>query len=263
MPTFSTLFMVENEMKSRLCDRFLLHPLSINQTANYKLESMIELRNRIGNVFKIYGDIVEQEAIDQIGALADFEPYLNAKIRIMPDVHAGAGCTVGTTMTIGDKLTPNLVGVDIGCGMFVIPLGKIELDLQKLDEIINQRIPSGQNIYETPVVTMPEIEQLQCLKALDLGKVHASIGSLGGGNHFIEANEDDEGNKYLVIHSGSRNLRVRVCKFYQKRAIEQMVDIGAEVKRVIAELKAEGRFTEISDAIKAIERKKANYALGM
>lgn len=222
---------------------------------------MIELRNRIGNVVKIYGDIVEQEAIDQIAALADFEPYLHSKVRIMPDVHAGAGCTVGTTMTIGDKLTPNLVGVDIGCGMFVIPLGKIDLDLQRLDEVINERVPSGQNIHEPPVETMPEIEQLRCLKALELDKVYASIGTLGGGNHFIEANEDDEGNKYIVIHSGSRNLGVRVCKFYQKRAVEQMADVSAEVKRVIAELKAEGRHREISDAIKAVERKKVNEAL--
>lgn len=222
---------------------------------------MTEFKNRIGNVVKIYGDIVEPEAIDQIAALADFEPYLHSKIRIMPDVHAGSGCTVGTTMTIGDKLTPNLVGVDIGCGMFVIPLGKINLDLQKLDEVINERIPSGQNIHETPVVTMPDIEQLRCLKALELDKVHASIGTLGGGNHFIEANEDDEGNKYIVIHSGSQNLGVRVCKYYQKRAVEQMTDTGAEVRRVIAELKADGRFREISDAIKAIERKNVNEAL--
>lgn len=216
---------------------------------------MIELRNKVGNVVKIFGDIVEQEAIEQIATLANFEPYLNAKIRIMPDVHAGAGCTIGTTITIGDKLSPNLVGVDIGCGMFVIPLGKIELDLQKLDEVINERIPSGQNIYETPVVAMPEIENLRCLKALELEKVYSSIGTPGGGNHFIEANEDDKGSKYIVIHSGSRNLGVRVCKYYKKRAIEQMTDIGAEVKRVIAELKAERRFRDISDAIKAIERK--------
>lgn len=222
---------------------------------------MIELRNRIGNVVKIYGDIVEQEAIDQIAALADFEPYLNSQVRIMPDVHAGASCTIGTTMTIGDKLTPNLVGVDIGCGMFVIPLGKIELDLQKLDEVINERIPSGQNIHETPVVRMSEIEQLRCFKALELEKVYASIGTLGGGNHFIEANEDDEDNKYIVIHSGSRNLGVRVCKYYQKRAVEQMVDTGAEVKRVIAQLKSEGRHREINDAIRAIERKEVNEAL--
>lgn len=222
---------------------------------------MIELQNRIGNVVKIYGDIVEQEAIDQIAALSDFEPYLHSMVRIMPDVHAGAGCTVGTTMTIGDKLTPNLVGVDIGCGMFVIPLGKIDLDLQKLDEAINERIPSGQNIHETPVVTMPEIEQLRCLKALELDKVYASIGTLGGGNHFIEANEDTEGNQYIVIHSGSRNLGVRVCKFYQKRAVEQIADVSAEVRRVIAELKAQGRHREISDAIKAVERKTVNEAL--
>lgn len=222
---------------------------------------MIEITNKTGNTIKIFGDIVEQEAIDQIAALADFEPYLNARIRIMPDVHAGAGCTVGTTKTIGDKLTPNLVGVDIGCGMYVIPLGKARLDLQRLDEIINERIPSGPNIHEAPVVTMPEIEDLKCLNVLELDKVYSSIGTLGGGNHFIEANEDDRGNKYIVIHSGSRNLGVRVCKSYQRRAVEQMEDLGAEVNRVIAELKSQGRFSEINNALKAIKRKSVNKDL--
>lgn len=216
---------------------------------------MIEFKNKIGNIIKIYGSIVEQEAINQIALMANFEPYLDSKVRIMPDVHTGSGCTVGTTMTIGDKLTPNLVGVDIGCGMLVIPLGKIDLDLQKLDKVINSRIPSGPNIHETPVVTMPQIEQLRCYKTLDIEKVQASIGTLGGGNHFIEANEDDEGNKYIVIHSGSRNLGVRVCKYHQKRAVEQMQDISSEVRRVISELRAAERFEEINDAIKAIERK--------
>lgn len=216
---------------------------------------MIEFKNKIGNIIKIYGSIVEQEAIDQIALMANYEPYLDSKVRIMPDVHTGSGCTVGTTMTIGDKLTPNLVGVDIGCGMLVIPLGKMDLDLQKLDEVINSRIPSGANIHETPVVTMPQIEQLRCYKTLDIEKVQASIGTLGGGNHFIEANEDDEGNKYIVIHSGSRNLGVRVCKYHQKRAVEQMQDISSEVRRIISELRAAERFDEINDAIKAIERK--------
>lgn len=222
---------------------------------------MLELKNNIGNRVVIYGDIVEQEAVDQVMAMANAEIYQNAKIRIMPDVHAGKSCTIGTTMTIGDKLTPNLVGVDIGCGMYVIPLGKIDLDLELLDKIINEKVPSGENIHPTPVVTFDELDNLRCRKAVDPLKANASIGTLGGGNHFIEANVDDDGNKYIVIHSGSRNLGVRVCNYYQKQAASQMTDTSAEVKRVIAELKAAGREREIQEAIKSIERKAIPTAL--
>ena len=222
---------------------------------------MLELKNNIGNRVVIYGDIVEQEAVDQVMAMANAEIYQNAKIRIMPDVHAGKSCTIGTTMTIGDKLTPNLVGVDIGCGMYVIPLGKIDLDLELLDKIINEKVPSGENIHPTPVVTFDELDNLRCRKVVDPLKANASIGTLGGGNHFIEANVDDDGNKYIVIHSGSRNLGVRVCNYYQKQAASQMTDTSAEVKRVIAELKAAGREREIQEAIKSIERKAIPTAL--
>lgn len=222
---------------------------------------MLELKNKIGNTVVVYGDIVEQEAIDQIMSLANAEPYLNAKIRIMPDVHAGKNCTIGTTMTVGDKLTPNLVGVDIGCGMYVIPLGKADLDLALLDKIINERVPSGDSIHQEPVATFDELDNLRCRKAIDTAKANASIGTLGGGNHFIEANVDDDGNKYIVIHSGSRNLGVRVCNYYQKQGALQMTDTSAEVKRVIAELKAAGREREIQDALKTIERKSMPEAL--
>lgn len=222
---------------------------------------MLELKNNIGNRVVIYGDIVEQEAVDQVMAMANAEIYQNAKIRIMPDVHAGKSCTIGTTMTIGDKLTSNLVGVDIGCGMYVIPLGKIDLDLELLDKIINEKVPSGENIHPTPVVTFDELDNLRCRKVVDPLKANASIGTLGGGNHFIEANVDDDGNKYIVIHSGSRNLGVRVCNYYQKQAASQMTDTSAEVKRVIAELKAAGREREIQEAIKSIERKAIPTAL--
>lgn len=222
---------------------------------------MLELKNNMGNRVVIYGDIVEQEAVDQVVGMANAEIYQNAKIRIMPDVHAGKSCTIGTTMTIGDKLTPNLVGVDIGCGMYVISLGKIDLDLELLDKIINEKVPSGENIHPTPVVTCNDLDNLRCCKAIDPLKAHASIGTLGGGNHFIEANVDDDGNKYIVIHSGSRNLGVRVCNYYQKQAALQMTDTSAEVKRVIAGLKAAGREREIQDAIKSIERKAIPKAL--
>lgn len=216
---------------------------------------MLKFKNNIGNEVIIYGDIVEQESIDQIMTLANSEIYQDSKIRIMPDVHAGKGCTIGTTMTIGDKLTPNLVGVDIGCGMLVIPLGKIDLDLERLDKVINDCVPSGENIHSVPVMMFDGLDNLKCRKALDMGKANASIGSLGGGNHFIEANVDDDNNKYIVIHSGSRNLGVRVCNYYQKQGAAQMTDISEEVYRVIAELKAAGRKRDISEAIKSIERK--------
>lgn len=214
------------------------------------------MKNNIGNEVIIYGDIVEQDAIDQVMAMANSEIYQDSKIRIMPDVHAGKSCTIGTTMTIGDKLTPNLVGVDIGCGMFVIPLGKTDLDVELLDRVVNERIPAGENIHPAPVVEFDDLDKLRCLKAVDRLKAQSAIGSLGGGNHFIEANEDDEGSKYIVIHSGSRNLGVRVCNYYQKQGAAQMTDTTEEVNRVIAELKAAGRHREISEAIKSIERKK-------
>lgn len=213
---------------------------------------MIEITNKAGIVAKIFGDIVEREAVEQIRELADMEPYLKSTIRVMPDVHAGNGCTVGTTITIGDKLIPNHVGYDIGCGMYVIPLGKTNVDLQKVDEIIHAKIPSGMNIHGTPIVTMPEIEQLKCVHSLDIANVNSSLCTLGSGNHFIEINEDYEENLYIVIHSGSRNLGARVCKYYQKRGVKQMEDNGDEIRRIISSLKDEGRQTEIQSAIAAI-----------
>lgn len=175
-------------------------------------------QNSIGQDVKIFGDILEDEALAQIQRLADFKPYQDSHIRIMPDVHAGKGCTIGTTMYITDAVTPNLVGVDIGCGMFVVPLGEIEIDLAKFDKVVNQHIPSGHNIHATPVQEFAQLSDLKCQPAIDIYKANCALGSLGGGNHFIELNEDDEGCKYLVIHSGSRNLGVRVCQYYQKIA---------------------------------------------
>lgn len=216
---------------------------------------MRTIRNHIGTVTKVFGEIVEQEAIDQITELAEFEPYLHTKIRIMPDVHAGKGCTVGTTMTVSDKLTPNLVGVDIGCGMYVVPLGKGNLDLLRLDEVINERVPSGTHIHASIKFKFQELEELRCIESLNMDKANASIGTLGGGNHFIEVDLDSEGIHYLVIHSGSRNLGVKVCNHYQCRAVKDMSDTREEVSAVIAKLKAEGREREIEAAIKSIKAK--------
>lgn len=202
---------------------------------------------------KIFGSIVEDEARQQIEKLANYEPYKDAKIRIMPDVHAGKGCTIGTTMTIKDAITPNLVGVDIGCGMYVVPLGKVDIDLEKFDKVVNEKIPSGFNIHETPQRIFMDLNMLHCREVIDFDMAQRSIGSLGGGNHFIELNEDEEGNKYLVIHSGSRNLGVRVCNYYQKMAEKNCSTNSTDRNKVIAELKSQGRESEIQDAIKALK----------
>lgn len=203
---------------------------------------------------KIFGSIVEDEARQQIEKLANYEPYKDAKIRIMPDVHAGKGCTIGTTMTITDAITPNLTGVDIGCGMYVVPLGKTNLiNIEKFDKVVNEKIPSGFNIHDTPQRIFMELNMLRCREVVDFDMAQRSIGSLGGGNHFIELNEDEEGNKYLVIHSGSRNLGVRVCNYYQKIAEKSCSTNSTDRNKIIAELKAQGRESEIQDAIKALK----------
>ena len=201
---------------------------------------------------KIFGSIVEEEARQQIEKLANYEPYKDAKIRIMPDVHAGKGCTIGTTMTITDAITPNLTGVDIGCGMYVVPLGKVDINLENFDKVVNEKIPSGFNIHETPQRIFMDLNMLHCREVVDFDMAQRSIGSLGGGNHFIELNEDEEGNKYLVIHSGSRNLGVKVCNYYQKIAEKNCRNSNVDRNKIIASLKAQERENEIQDAIKSL-----------
>lgn len=210
---------------------------------------------------KIYATTVEQEAISQIYRLASQPHFAGAKIRIMPDTHAGAGCVIGFTANLGDKVVPNLVGVDIGCGMLVANIGKVELDLEKLDRVIRENIPNGSEVnghgMRVPFDKMEEMVMYKNLRNLD--HLQSSIGSLGGGNHFIEVDVDEEGNKYIVIHSGSRNLGQQVCKHYQNLAIEQCNDhtkeIKTEINETIARLKSEGRQKESSKAIKEIKEK--------
>lgn len=210
-------------------------------------------KNLIGNEVKIFGDICETEALDQIKKLSDFEPYRASDIRIMPDVHAGKGCTIGTTMRIGEAVTPNLVGVDIGCGMYVVPLGKVSIDLAELDAVVNDKVPSGFNIHEKAKTLFFDLRSLHCKGSINMDMAQRSIGTLGGGNHFIELNVDDEGNKYLVIHSGSRNLGVRICGHYQRIA-ERRCDLKHEVrKRIIEDLKAQGRENEIQSTLKTMK----------
>ena len=201
-----------------------------------------------------YAKIIGDNAVEQIRQLCDCEYTAGSRIRIMPDVHAGKGCTIGTTMTILDKAVPNLVGVDIGCGMYTVNLGKNELDLPKLDKIAHF-IPSGMRVWEGRQEHF-DLTALRCYRNLkDSKRLERSLGTLGGGNHFIEVDRSADGTNYLVIHSGSRNLGKQVAEFYQQLAID--LNHGKEEyfqKRdaLIAEYKATGRRTEIQAALKAL-----------
>lgn len=169
----------------------------------------------------VYTDNLEKAAIGQIIAICNLSSYQNSKICLMPDAHPGKGCVVGTTMTIHDRITPNLCGVDLCCGILTIKLSEKRIDLNKLDKLIHEEIPHGFNIRLKPHRFSKEIslENLHCFNSVERKKAHHSIGTLGGGNHFIEIDQDDEGNYYLIIHSGSRQLGLQVATFYQKRAI--------------------------------------------
>lgn len=180
---------------------------------------MIEIKGTYGEA-KVFTNDLEQSAGGQIKALCE-QPFITgSKIRIMPDVHAGKGCTIGTTMTIGDYVVPNLVGVDIGCGMLTVQLEEKRLNLPELDSFIRQNIPYGRDVRERTHRSHGRInlEDLRCYKKVDTRRAKESLGTLGGGNHFIEVDKDDDGNLYLVIHTGSRNLGLRVAELYQKKA---------------------------------------------
>ena len=206
---------------------------------------------------KIFTNDIEQEAINQIDELLEQEPFKNCKVRIMPDVHAGKGCVIGFTADLGDKVIPNIVGVDIGCGMLCVELGKIDLNLEKLDKVINENIPAGRNIREEKLINFDKINDLYCLRELkETKKFNKAIGTLGGGNHFIEVDADEEDNKYLVIHTGSRNLGKQVADYYQNLAIELCSGKEEMFKRkeeIIKTYKEQGRKSEIQKALKQLE----------
>lgn len=208
---------------------------------------------------KIFTENIEQEAINQIEELLEQEPFKDCKVRIMPDVHAGKGCVIGFTADLGNKVIPNIVGVDIGCGMLCVELGNIDLDLEKLDKVINKTIPAGRNIREHELLDFEKINELHCLRELkETNKFNKAIGTLGGGNHFIEIDIDDENNKYLVIHTGSRNLGKQVAEIYQNEAIGQcsyLYEMEIEKQLTINILKLENREKEIQEEIKKIEAK--------
>ena len=213
------------------------------------------IKNSIGNEVKVFAKTFEQEAYDQIKALANFEPYQNEKIRIMPDAHAGKGCTIGTTMTIADKVTPSLVGVDINCAILVIELQEREIDLKELDSVIHKNVPSGFNTHLVPIHSFG-FKNLRCAKHVNWERALLSIGSLGGGNHFIEVDKSEDGRLYLVIHSGSRNLGVGVCNYYQNLAYKNISNRAEGRNKLISSLKAQGREKDINAELQKLKKPK-------
>ena len=216
---------------------------------------MIEIRGKY-NEAKIFADVVDSASIAQVQELCNQEFTAGSRIRLMPDIHAGAGCTIGTTMTIADMVVPNLVGVDIGCGMETVRIREGRLELQKLDKLIQEKIPSGFAIRDSahPYLSQIDLTELCCARHVDLLRAERSIGTLGGGNHFIEVDRDDDGNLYLVVHSGSRHLGVEVASHYQQagyKALNRADD--ASVEALIARMKAEGREKEIPKEIKRLK----------
>lgn len=214
---------------------------------------MLEIKGKV-NTAICYARVIEEEAIEQIQRMCDYEFTKDSKIRIMPDVHAGKGCTIGTTMTVRDKAVPNIVGVDIGCGMYTVKLGKGPIDLQKLDEAAHF-VPSGMNVWEGRQKRF-DLTELRCYRSLrDTKRLERSLGTLGGGNHFIEVDLAQDGTNYLVIHTGSRNLGKQVAEIYQRLAID--LNQGKETyfeqrDAIIREYKAAGRRKEIQAALEKI-----------
>ena len=211
------------------------------------------------NQAKIFTDVVDQASIAQVIELCNQEFAAGSRIRLMPDIHAGAGCTIGTTMTITDKVVPNLVGVDIGCGMETIRVREGHMELQKLDKLIYEKIPSGFDIRAKAhrYLDQIDLEELCCARHVDLLRAEKSIGTLGGGNHFIEVDRDDEGQLYVVVHAGSRHLGVEVAKYYQEEGYKALnrTDDGS-LQELVAELKAAGRQKEIQKELKRLKNLK-------
>ena len=205
---------------------------------------------------KIYAVTLDDTAAAQIKEMNESEAYGDCLVRIMPDCHAGAGCTIGTVIALRDRIVPNTVGVDIGCGMLVVNLGAKDIDLEELDRVVNEKVPSGFAIHDIARRDFTDIRSLYCRDAIDEQTAYRSIGSLGGGNHFIEVDVDSKGWKYLVIHSGSRNLGKRVCEYWQHRAEEHLIHgLGYDEKEIVERLKAEGRQREIADTIREAKQK--------
>ena len=227
---------------------------------------MIEIKGKYTNA-KVFTDNIDSKTVSQITNLCNQDFSEGCNIRIMPDTHAGMGCVIGFTSDLSDKVIPNIVGVDIGCGMMTVKLGKIQLNLRDLDNIIHKYIPSGKNVHEGRIAKFSKLQDLYCYRELkETKRIEKSIGTLGGGNHFIELNKDDDDNIYLVIHSGSRNLGKQVADYYQNLAIE--LHSGKEEyynkkEKIIKEYKEQGKRKLIQSALKELDKeykyKNPNY----
>ena len=207
---------------------------------------------------KIFTNNIEQEAIEQINTLIEQPAFSECKVRIMPDVHTGVGCVIGFTADLGDKVIPNIVGVDIGCGMLTVELGSADINLDKLDKVIREFVPSGFNVHQGRITRFDELQSLHCYRELkDSKRLERSLGTLGGGNHFIEIDTDENGEKYLIVHSGSRNLGKQVAEYYQKLAVELMQgkdELYEKQEKLIAEYKAKNLRKEIKNAVTELYR---------
>jgi RNA-splicing ligase RtcB len=198
---------------------------------------MFELEGKY-NTAKVFTDNADSGTVQQIIHLLNQDFSAGSKVRIMPDAHAGMGCTIGTTMTVTDKVVPNLVGVDIGCGMETAVLKDTRVELEQFDKTIHQHIPARFQTRSEPHHFNERIDlgALRCAKHVDLRKAALSIGTLGGGNHFIELGKDGDGTLYLVVHSGSRNIGKQVCEHYQNMAADSLNRKGKGMDRVLAYL---------------------------
>ena len=217
---------------------------------------------------KIFTDNIEPEALNQIYRLIKQPAFSECKVRIMPDVHAGAGCVIGFTADLGDKVIPNIVGVDIGCGMLTtqIPADVGTIDFKILDEVIRNNVPAGRNVRDE-IINFEELEELHCFSRLkNIEWIRRSLGTLGGGNHFIEVDTDSKGLNYLVIHTGSRNLGKQVAEIYQKIAIEDTQntdELETEIQKLVKEYKRSGRHKDIQNGIDELKRKRKPGKLGI
>lgn len=219
----------------------------------------IEIKGKVSTAL-CYVNVVEEDAIEQIKRMCDYPMSEGSQIRIMPDVHVGKGCTIGTTMTVKDRVVPNVVGVDIGCGMYTVNMGKVDIDLERFDDIVYS-IPSGTGVWEGRQERF-DLTKLICYRQLkDTKRIERSIGTLGGGNHFIEIDESEDKTKYLVIHSGSRSLGKQVAEIYQKLAVDLDTGIGYYLEardEIIRSYKEAGRRSEIQEALKKLKWEKEN-----
>lgn len=222
---------------------------------------MIEIQGKY-NTAKVFTNTVDQASIAQVIELCNQEFVSKSRIRMMPDIHAGASCTIGTTMTISDKIVPNLVGVDIGCGMYTLQLKEKRIELEKLDKIIRQYVPAGFLIQEQvhPLTEKIHLSELRCQKHINSLRAELSIGTLGGGNHFIEVDKDEEDNLYLVIHTGSRHLGVEVANYYQDIGYNKLNQCDeSAIRSIIERLKSEGKQRQIQAELNKIKNvKKTN-----